>query len=337
MYRPAMHTLYQAVAAAGAAANAGSGEAASTQRQRLLLTGQSGSGKSIALVGLVEWARQHGWLVLYVPSCVALIRGGYFSRRPGPGGGVDTLTSAQQLLKGLVDSHGPQLKRLPVKAGLGEEEEEAARARAEDRVKAAREAVPDAAPEAAEAAAAETLYDVAAYGLSRDDDAAAAVEAVRSLVRQLIAASSDPAKPQRVLFALDDYNCLYGATDYGELASTPQLARRRVLHSDELILARSMRLLDEPNLGGAVVAAATLSTPPLPAPKGHQPRGVPYTELPLARYTEAETCNALAHYAAMGHAPALATSSQARQLHALTQGNARELREMAATLGLRLK
>lgn len=54
-------------------------------------------------------------LVVYVPSCLALVRGGYFARRGrGAAGGWDTLTSAQQLLKGVMDAHGPLLQSLPV-------------------------------------------------------------------------------------------------------------------------------------------------------------------------------------------------------------------------------
>lgn len=47
MYRPAMHALFEAVL--------------SREHPRILLTGPAGSGKSIALVSLVEWARQQGW------------------------------------------------------------------------------------------------------------------------------------------------------------------------------------------------------------------------------------------------------------------------------------
>jgi small subunit ribosomal protein S29 len=52
MYRPLMHTLFTTVGARDQG-----------QQQRLLLSGPSGAGKSIALVSLVEWARQNGWCV----------------------------------------------------------------------------------------------------------------------------------------------------------------------------------------------------------------------------------------------------------------------------------
>lgn len=47
LYRPIMAALNGAVAAG--------------QQPRLLLTGPAGCGKSLALLGLVEWARQQGW------------------------------------------------------------------------------------------------------------------------------------------------------------------------------------------------------------------------------------------------------------------------------------
>ncbi len=55
---------------------------------------------------------------MYVPSASQLVRGGYFSQRRSSAG-WDTLTSAQQLLKGLVDAHGPQLAQLAAPGGAG--------------------------------------------------------------------------------------------------------------------------------------------------------------------------------------------------------------------------
>ncbi|GFR41139.1 hypothetical protein Agub_g1788, partial [Astrephomene gubernaculifera] len=323
MYRPVMHTLYNAV-----------GE---RSHQRLLLTGPAGAGKSIALAGLVEWARQQGWIVMYVPSCSALVRGGYFSPR-GDTGTWDTLTSAQQLLKGMLDAHGPQLKSLPVLAPA--QQPAAAEGTAADAEVGGAEWA------AAAAARGKTLYDVVTGGLTEDDNAQLAVDSALAVVQQLVASSGEQpggsgslAPPVQVLFALDDYNCLYGSSDYGVQppSAVPIKARRRVLQAQELNLARGMRLLEAKSLGGAAVVAATTTAMPLPAPKQLPPQQQQsLTELLVPGFSEVETRNALAHYHATRHATELATSRQARELFALTQGNARELRISASTLGLRL-
>ncbi|GLC44325.1 hypothetical protein PLESTB_000481900 [Pleodorina starrii] len=333
MYRPVMHALFGAVGAHG---SAGQQPQPQPQSQRLLLTGPAGVGKSIALVGLVEWARQQGWLVLYVPSCAALVQGGYFSRR-GDSSRWDTLTSAQQLLKGLLDAHGPQLKKMPVLAAAAAAPAVAAAGSAAAPVQAAAAAATAVAAAPGKDPRGRTLHDLVTGALASDDNAELAVDSVLELVRQFAAASTYGSRPTPVLFALDDYNCLYGATDYGWYSSKedPRKARRRPIHTDELVLASGLRLMDEQQLGGAAVVAATSTGLPLPAPAA-PPLRMPYTELRVPGFSEMETRNALAHYHATGFASALATSSQARQLHALTQGNARELRVAASTLGLQL-
>ncbi|EFJ52077.1 hypothetical protein VOLCADRAFT_116092 [Volvox carteri f. nagariensis] len=308
MYRPVMHNLFNALGAHD------------RHHQRLLLSGPAGSGKSIALVGLVEWARSSNrW---------------------------DTLTSAQQLLKGLMDAHGPKLKQMPVLSLL---EEQQPQQQQHQRQPAAGAAASDGALSAeAEAAAAlresfrgRTLYDLATGALRGDDNAQLAADTVLELVRQLMAASSvvRDGKPQSpVLFALDDYNCLYGGTDYGWYSprEDPRRARRRPIHSDDLVLASGLRLMDTPQLGTATVVAATTTSLSLPAPPAPPALRMPHTELRVPGFSEAEVRNALAHYHATGYASCLATSRQARQLHALTQGNARELRMNTSTLGLKL-
>ena len=43
--------------------------------RRLLLDGWAGTGKSVALLSLVAWARAAGWVVMYVPSAFQLMQG----------------------------------------------------------------------------------------------------------------------------------------------------------------------------------------------------------------------------------------------------------------------
>ncbi|KAG2500055.1 hypothetical protein HYH03_002332 [Edaphochlamys debaryana] len=321
MYRPSMDTLFSAVAA--------------RQHPRLLLTGSAGSGKSVALAALVEWARRQGWLAVYIPSCLELVRGGFFRQRDSRG--WDTLTSAQQLLKAVVDVHGAALKGLPVIRPSPAATEGTPKAEGEAGVG------PGSAAAAAAGAGkgARTLYDVAMRGLQKDDDAQRAVDSALALVRQLGLAAAGGAQGgtaarPRVLFALDDYNYLYGPSKYGMLPPgvEPSKAKRRVLQADELILARGMRLLDSERAGGATVVAATSTSLALPAPKDLG-LGPQVAQLDVPPFSEAETRNALAHYHATGYAAQLPTAAQARQLFMLTQGNARELRTQAPALALR--
>ncbi|GIL42680.1 hypothetical protein Vafri_615 [Volvox africanus] len=334
MYRPVMHTLFSAV---------GANSQTNTNHQRLLLTGPAGAGKSIALVSLVEWARQQGWLVMYVPSCAALVQGGYFARR-GSSRRWDTLTSAQQLLKGVLDAHGAQLKQIPVLRLAAQQQPAEGQAVDPDAAEAASRntTVPHGAAAAAhqEDSQGRTLHDLVAGGLVGDDNAEMAVDSVLQLVQQLVAASlpnGGNKKPIPVLFALDDYNYLYGTADYGWYSPNddPRKARRRPIHTDDLVLASGLRLLDAAQLGRSTVVAANTTALSLPAPVVPELR-MSRTELVVPGFTEAETRNALAHYHATGFASCLATSRQARQLHTLTQGNARELRINASTLGLQL-
>ncbi|GLI69159.1 hypothetical protein VaNZ11_013727 [Volvox africanus] len=333
MYRPVMHTLFSAV---------GANSQANTNHQRLMLTGPAGAGKSIALLSLVEWARQQGWIVMYVPSCAALVQGGYFARR-GSSRRWDTLTSAQQLLKGVLDAHGAQLKQIPVLSLEVQQQPAEGQTVAQDAAEVA-SCNPSVSPGALTAAHQDspgrTLHDLVAGGLVGDDNAEMAVDSVLELVRQLVAASSPNGGNKNsipVLFALDDYNYLYGTADYGWYSPNddPRKARRRPIHTDDLVLASGLRLLDAPHLGLTTVVAANTTALSLPAPVVPELR-MPHMELVVPGFTEAETRNALAHYHATGFASCLATSRQARQLHALTQGNARELRINASTLGLQL-
>lgn len=73
MYRPVMHALFGSVAACRSPAIPTPNFTPDLTRQRLLLTGPTGAGKSIALAGLVEWARQQGWCVYRFLLLVVLL------------------------------------------------------------------------------------------------------------------------------------------------------------------------------------------------------------------------------------------------------------------------
>lgn len=54
-------------------------------RKQIVLDGPVSCGKSSALAMLVHWARQEGWLVLYVPKGRDWTHGGLFYKNPQTG------------------------------------------------------------------------------------------------------------------------------------------------------------------------------------------------------------------------------------------------------------
>ncbi|KAL6765131.1 hypothetical protein V8C86DRAFT_2461700 [Haematococcus lacustris] len=249
---------------------------------RFLLGGQPGSGKSCALVSLVERLRAESWLVLYVPSARALMRGGYFQQRLDPSGQPlgtwDTLTSAQHVLLGMQAAHALQLSRLPLRlpasrqlvesagrqgregglAGAAVEVVQQERQQAQRPLPAAGKGAGTSQGQVGEAdggagtaqitgpmvgstangletpgkggdsgsnkVAQPSLASLVTVGLATDMDASLAVDCVLALTAEMCAQAS-PDLP--VLLALDDYNALYGPSDYGTYDIPPPSHVRR--------------------------------------------------------------------------------------------------------------
>jgi hypothetical protein len=76
--------------------------------RHIYLDGWTGSGKSVALFSLVNWARRNGWLAMYMPSAYMLVEGGTFHK--GEDGLWDTPESAKLLLTSVSDNHASLLK-----------------------------------------------------------------------------------------------------------------------------------------------------------------------------------------------------------------------------------
>jgi len=229
--------------------------------------------------------------VLYIPSAAALTAGGYFQPRPG-GGGWDTPLAAQHILKSVYDAHREALGGLRADGGA-----------------------------AGAGSAGGSLLDVAVRGLSAGaEDGAAAVAAALALRDGLIAAASS----RPVLFAVDNYNCLYWRTEYGTAVSP---RHRRALAVEELPLAASFRLAASADLGAASALCAVSHS------RGVSPR-VPLPLAPRARryhvprYSEGEAAAALAYYhrRAGGEPP---SAGEVRRMYALTNGNGAELRRLS--------
>lgn len=67
-------------------------------KKQIVLDGPVSCGKSTALSMLVHWAREEGWLVLYVPRGKDWTHGGFFYRNPQTGL-WDTPVQAENILK----------------------------------------------------------------------------------------------------------------------------------------------------------------------------------------------------------------------------------------------
>ncbi|KAJ1381262.1 Ribosomal protein S23/S29, mitochondrial [Sesbania bispinosa] len=67
-------------------------------RKQVVLDGPVSCGKSIALAMLVQWAREEGWLVFYVPKGKEWTHGGFFYKHPQTGL-WDTPVQAENVLK----------------------------------------------------------------------------------------------------------------------------------------------------------------------------------------------------------------------------------------------
>ena len=78
------------------------------QRPHIYLDGWAGSGKSVALYALVNWARANGWLALYLPTANLLVEGGTYYK--GEDDLWDTPEAARLILTAAKDNHDRLLK-----------------------------------------------------------------------------------------------------------------------------------------------------------------------------------------------------------------------------------
>ncbi|KAK2440638.1 28S ribosomal protein S29, mitochondrial [Trifolium repens] len=81
-------------------------------RKQVILDGPVSCGKSIALAMLVQWAREEGWLVFYVPRGKEWTHGGFFYKHPQTAL-WDTPVQAENVLKDFLKYNESYLKQLP--------------------------------------------------------------------------------------------------------------------------------------------------------------------------------------------------------------------------------
>ncbi|XP_071936144.1 uncharacterized protein [Coffea arabica] len=154
-------------------------------RRKIVLDGHRSCGKSIALAMLVHWARDEGWLVLYVPKGREWTHGGFFYRNPRTGL-WDTPVQAANVLQDFMKFNQTPLQELhckltePIPLGEGAG------------VGWAKGADTMPVPEGS------TLYDLVQYGIKHTH---ASVGALVRLREELLLVEKYP-----VLFAIDQVN-----------------------------------------------------------------------------------------------------------------------------------
>ncbi|OVA12682.1 Ribosomal protein S23/S29 [Macleaya cordata] len=186
-------------------------------RKQIVLDGPVSSGKSIALAMLVHWARDEGWLVLYVPKGKEWTHGGFFYKNPQTEL-WDTPVQASKVLQDFLKFNESRLRQLPCQifdpiplgegAGVGW-------LRGVDSM---------AMPEGS------TLYDLIQTGISHTH---AAVGVVVRLREELSLVKDIP-----VLFAIDQYNSWFTFSEYGEPLTTRAC---RPIHAKELATVKAFR------------------------------------------------------------------------------------------------
>ncbi|CAJ1960511.1 unnamed protein product [Sphenostylis stenocarpa] len=188
-------------------------------RKQVVLDGPVSCGKSIALAMLVQWAREEGWLVLYVPKGKEWTRGGFFYKHPHTGL-WDTPVQAENVLKDFLKYNESYLKQLPCQifdpillgegAGVGW----------------LKDADSLAIPEGT------NLYELVRTGIEQTH---AAVGVVVRLRKELSLIKDRP-----VLIAIDQYNNWFTFSEYEEPVT---IRSCRPIHARELTMLTYMKML----------------------------------------------------------------------------------------------
>ncbi|CAM8961329.1 unnamed protein product [Rhodiola kirilowii] len=184
------------------------GKSQKVQKQ-IVLDGQRSCGKSIALAMLVQWAREEGWLVLYVPEGKLWSHGGFFYKNPNTGFLKYNETHLQKLPCQIYDP-------VPLGEGAG-----VGWMKGVDSM-----VVPEGS----------TLYDLIQIGLSYSH---AAVGALVRLRKELSLVKDIP-----VLIAVDQYNHWFTFSEYGEVVTDRSW---RSIHAKELATVSGTTVEDSVN------------------------------------------------------------------------------------------
>ncbi|EQC29553.1 hypothetical protein SDRG_12802 [Saprolegnia diclina VS20] len=160
-----------------------------------VLDGERGTGKSVALLQIVNFARENGWIVLFAPHVRAWCYDApYVTKSAHIQGKYDIDVVAMDVLKQLIQSHGHQLAELSLSADYGDKY-----------YPHTFEKKPKSTSEYDKASL--TLLDMAENGLKDDLLSCAALVDLRA---ELAKVTKFP-----VLIAIDEYNTLFEKTVFG--------------------------------------------------------------------------------------------------------------------------
>jgi hypothetical protein len=324
MHRPVIaHVLEKAIGATGAAA-----PTTTTANNKIFVDGWTGAGKSIALYTLAATARASGKVVMYIPAASLLTQGGRFYRRETEGEDEDgekesvdqestaltlwdTPEAARHILTAVMNAHADQLATMPAVNSTSNKKQ--------------------------------TLAEVATAGLASTSPTEI-VEAAITVKDGILADSNG-------MVIVDEYNALYSHTGYHE---PMHQFYRRPLSVDELRLAKSFRILEEsensegggafkgvavvaPSYGGSISPTLRVLHPNT-TKKEKSSDGTIKKTVDVIRVPRFDL-NEVSSFAAMsvgtGGLPSMPSEVELRRALALTNGNAKELRETAITLFLK--
>lgn len=259
--------------------------------RNFLVGGPRGAGKSVALACLAAWAPESGWITLYVPSAQAFVKGGVYVEDEATEM-WDTPESATGVLRGMMDAHEADLEEVPARVSAGQ----------------------------LGLGEASSLADVVRAGL---ESHARAVPAALLLCSELLRVTEKP-----VLVCVDDYNALFGLTDYYEALSVNYAAR---IPAHYLRMVAAFRWLEHPPLAnGAVVCGTSTNVGVRHDLEVPNPRGVAFE---IGPYDRDEVDQVVRHYSEAGVFDVPATSRQMLNgLQHLTRGRGASLRELAPSL-----
>ncbi|GAU27268.1 hypothetical protein TSUD_125490, partial [Trifolium subterraneum] len=186
-------------------------------KKQVVLDGPVSCGKSIALAMLVQWAREEGWLVFYVPQAKEWTHGGFFYKHPQTGL-WDTPVQAENVLKDFLKYNESYLKQLPCQifdpiplgegAGVGWLKDVDSMAVPEGTM----------------------LYELVKTGI---EETHAAVGVVVRLRKELSLVKDMP-----VLIAIDQYNNWFTFSEYEEPVT---IRSCRSIHAKELTMVNAFR------------------------------------------------------------------------------------------------
>lgn len=270
-------------------------------KRQIVLDGLPGSGKSVALAMLVQWARSEGWLVFYVPSAKQWTHGGLYYKNKLTGL-WDTPLAAISVLENILKSHSDILEVIPCRVvdpiPLGEGPGIGLLS----------------GPQEVPVGEGFTLKDLIQLGLRITH---AAVGVVVRLRKELSLVEEVP-----VLIAVDQFNSWFTFSEYHQ--SIGEFGRQQI-HARELAMVDAFRNM---TYGPFMVGAFSHSTNVGKLPK--QLPGIPLeAKVFLNRYDFLEASIMLKHYMRQLSPKAKYGKRARRTVYMLTNGNANELRDTA--------